>query len=140
MRVGINSRLDTIQAGILLPKLAILDDEINMRNKLAESYSLQFFETAEVVEPKISEDKKSAWAQYTIICKNREKIKNKLEKNSIPSAVHYPLPLNRQPAVSDIKAYTPVSDKLAETVLSLPMHAYMSKDIEREIIATVLSD
>ena len=103
VRIGINSRLDTIQAAILLSKLSILDEEILRRNQLAERYTAELKSSADFETPWIDVDRNSAWAQYTIICKNREKIKNKLDEGGIPSAVHYPLPLNKQQAVLDLK-------------------------------------
>ena len=119
VRLGVNSRLDTIQAAILLPKLEIIDAEIKARDTLANYYS-QFLEGSLVKPPKISNDRSSAWAQYTVLCDDRSFIQNKLQANAIPSAVHYPKALSRQPAVMDLEISLPISDHLSECVLSLP--------------------
>ena len=90
VRIGINSRLDTIQAAILLSKLSILDKEILRRNQLAERYTAELKSSADFETPLIDADRNSAWAQYTIICKNREKIKNKLdERYTISSSLSF---------------------------------------------------
>jgi UDP-2-acetamido-2-deoxy-ribo-hexuluronate aminotransferase len=125
VRVGMNSRLDTLQAAILLPKLDILEDEIAARQRVADIYSQALAETG-VSTPRIGQDCQSAWAQYTIRVKDRQSVQAALKEAGIPTAVHYPLPLNRQPAVADSLAHLPHGDKAAENVLSLPMHPYMS--------------
>lgn len=137
VRVGVNSRLDTVQAAILLPKLAILDQEISQRNQLALSYNEQLSCTSNLVTPVISENYYSAWAQYTVKTEEREAIKSKLEKFKIPFAIHYPKPLNQQPAVIDLNVKLPVGDTLSEQVLSLPMHAYMKRQAFAQIIEAI---
>lgn len=125
IRVGVNSRLDTLQAAILLPKLAILDDEIAARQKVADAYGAALNNLG-IVTPRIAKYAVSAWAQYTIRLPNRRAVQNALKAQGIPTAVHYPLPLNRQPAVADTNADLPVGDKAADEVISLPMHSYLS--------------
>ncbi|EAP77340.1 DegT/DnrJ/EryC1/StrS family aminotransferase [Roseovarius nubinhibens] len=127
IRVGVNSRLDTLQAAVLLPKLAILDAEISARQAVAETYSATLGASG-IPAPRIAPDCTSAWAQYTVRVANRTKVQEALKAAGIPTAVHYPLPLNRQPAVADAAAMLPVGDKAADEVLSLPMHPYMSTD------------
>ena len=134
VRIGLNSRLDTIQAAILLPKLHILDDEISARNRLASRFQLEFEMFKDLQTPLISPFKKSAWAQYTIKCADRLKIQTILQKSGITTAIHYPTPLNKQPAVSDLSASVRVADLLSDQVLSLPIHAYMSEGDFRLII------
>jgi UDP-2-acetamido-2-deoxy-ribo-hexuluronate aminotransferase len=124
VRVGMNSRLDTLQAAILLPKLEILDDEIDARQRIAGIYD-QGLKTLDIVTPHIEQHNKSAWAQYTIRVKNRDHVQAELLKKGIPTTVHYPLPLNRQPAVADLNASLPHGERAAEEVLSLPMHPYL---------------
>lgn len=136
-RVGINSRLDTIQAAVLLPKLSILDDEVHARNKLAAMYKDAFFHNSTVLTPKIRASKISAWAQYTLKVENRPDLIKKLQKCDIPTAVHYPLPLNLQPAVLDLDANTPISETLSNRVLSLPMHAYMQPEDFTQIVDAI---
>ncbi len=127
VRVGINSRLDTIQAAILLPKLAILDQEIMARQQVANQYDDLLKTTQAISIPFIEEGNQSAWAQYTIRVPNREKVQNKLQQNGIPTAVHYPTPLNKQPAVYDGSAKLPIGDNVSNEVMSLPMSPTLSK-------------
>ena len=140
VRVGVNSRLDTLQAAILLPKLAILSDEIILRqqvaNRLSELLSQAGIETIPFVESYNS----SVYAQYTLRVKNRSWLQAKLKENAIPSVVHYPIPLNKQPAVGNNSAYLPVGDRVANEVLSLPMHPYMSDDDIRHIVSTLAAN
>lgn len=126
-RVGVNSRLDTLQAAILLPKLAILDDEIAARGRVADAYEKALgqadFQTPQVVEGYVS-----AWAQYTIRVQDRDTVQKALNEAKIPTAVHYPLPLNQQPAVADHTVDLPYGNKAAREVMSLPMHPYLETD------------
>ncbi|RJT22569.1 DegT/DnrJ/EryC1/StrS family aminotransferase [Chakrabartia godavariana] len=131
VRVGVNSRLDTLQAAILLPKLAILDDEIAARQQVARRYA-EGLQGCEL--PVVAENCVSAWAQYTIRVENRDDVVGKLAQLGIPTAVHYPLPLNKQPAVANPSAHLPHGDAAAQTVLSLPMHPYLSLDDQQRII------
>lgn len=134
IRVGVNSRLDTIQAAILLPKLEILDDEMQARQRVAETYTKLFNEAGVLTTPFIEAHNQSAWAQYTIQVENRADVQEKLKAQGIPTAVHYPIPLNKQPAVADANAVLPVGDAVAERVMSLPMHPYLSIDAQKKII------
>ncbi len=133
VRVGVNSRLDTLQAAILLPKLAILDDEVTARQKVAEAYGAALDGTG-IVTPQIGAQNVSAWAQYTVRVPNRADVQDALAAAGIPTAVHYPLPLNRQPAVADSEARLPHGDKAAQEVMSLPMHPYMAQDQVEKIV------
>jgi UDP-2-acetamido-2-deoxy-ribo-hexuluronate aminotransferase len=136
VRVGVNSRLDTLQAAILLPKLAILDREIFARQEVAKSYA-ELLAGAAVVPPAIEAYNVSAWAQYTIHLSNRDQVQQGLTKLGIPTAVHYPIPLNQQRAVADSSAQLPVGDATAKKVLSLPMHPYMNKENITKIAAAL---
>lgn len=133
IRVGVNSRLDTLQAAILLPKLEILEEEIELRNHAAERYTRLLHEAGIETTPFIEDHNVSAWAQYTIRVDHREVVQEKLKKKGIPTAVHYPIPLNKQPAAKDETAKLPVGDEMAVEVMSLPMHPYMTE--EEQIIA-----
>lgn len=124
VRVGVNSRLDTLQAAILLPKLEILDDELAARERVASEYARLLAESA-VGLPAVTNHNRSAWAQYTIRVNDRAAVQRSLGDAGIPTAIHYPLPLNRQPAVSDASARLPHGDLAAEQVISLPMHPYL---------------
>ena len=134
IRVGMNSRLDTLQAAILLPKLEILDDEMQARQKVAEVYNQLFNQAGIHTTPHLESHNTSAWAQYTIQVDNRAEVQEKLKAQGIPTAVHYPIPLNKQPAVADTSVMLPVGDAIAKRVMSLPMHAYLSEDDPKSIV------
>ncbi len=136
IRVGINSRLDTLQAAILLPKLEILDEEIQLRNKVAERYA-KLLKDADVIVPKIEAHNTSVWAQYTIRTQERDALQEKLKAAGIPTAIHYPIPLNKQPAVANAEANLAIGDRVAEEVISLPMHPYLS-EIEQAKLAELI--
>jgi UDP-2-acetamido-2-deoxy-ribo-hexuluronate aminotransferase len=123
IRVGVNSRLDTIQAAILLPKLAVLDEEMGMRQEVTQRYTLLLNEAGIHTTPHIEKHNISAWAQYTVRVPDRDALQKKLSEVGIPSVVHYPLPLNKQPAVVNTAAQLPVGDEVSGEVLSLPMSA-----------------
>ncbi|EXB45639.1 DegT/DnrJ/EryC1/StrS family aminotransferase [Acinetobacter sp. 1000160] len=134
IRVGVNSRLDTIQAAILLPKLEILDDEMQARQKVAEVYNQLFSHAGIQTTPYLEPHNTSAWAQYTIQVDNRADVQEKLKAQGVPTAVHYPIPLNKQPAVADASVSLPVGDEIAERVMSLPMHPYLTVEQIKEIV------
>ena len=138
IRIGVNSRLDTLQAAILLPKLEILDDEMRARRQVAATYTELLNEADITTTPFIESHNESAWAQYTIQVDTRDQVQAKLKEQGIPTAVHYPIPLNKQPAVAS-DADLPVGDKVAQKVMSLPMHPYLTKQ-EQQIIVSALSN
>lgn len=127
IRVGVNSRLDTIQAAILLPKLQIFEEEICLRQKVADYYKSALAKNGVDTFPYIESHNKSVFAQYTIRTKSRDDVQSRLTAAGVPSAVHYPIPLNKQPAVANEKSFLPVGDRVATEVLSLPMHPYLSE-------------
>ncbi len=133
IRVGVNSRLDTLQAAILLCKLSIFEDELTLRNTVADRYQALLKET-NLAAPTLMDGATSAWAQYTIRVDRREEVQARLKDAGIPTAVHYPLPLNKQPAVSDPDANLPVGDQAAASVISLPMHPYLQQPAQEQII------
>lgn len=137
LRIGINSRLDTLQAAVLLPKLEILTEEISLRQSVAEQYSKALSASA-VITPTVEKHNTSAWAQYTLQLKNRDAVQESLKQQGIPTAVHYPIPLNRQPAVADSRAVLPVGDNAADSVLSLPMHPYLQSNDIKKIVQAIL--
>lgn len=136
VRLGVNSRLDTFQAAILLSKLNILDDEIIARQCIADAYGARLNEIG-IVPPQIVQHNRSAWAQYTIRLQNRASVQAALLAEGIPTTVHYPLPLNRQPAVAQPDAHLPHGDKAATEVISLPMHPYMDAATQEMIVTAV---
>ena len=137
IRVGVNSRLDTLQAAILLPKLEILEDEILARNVVAENYNDLFNAAGIITTPFVEEHNRCAWAQYTIQVENRAEVQEKLKAQGIPTAVHYPIPLNKQPAVADAQVSLPVGDRIAECVMSLPMHPYLTVEEQQAIVESL---
>lgn len=137
VRVGVNSRLDTLQAAVLLPKLEILDSEIAVRQHIAEAYSIGLVGTS-LIAPSIADYNQSAWAQYTVrVTSKREEVQATLKSSSVPTAIHYPLPLNLQPAIADMSALLPVSNKTACEILSLPMHPYLDKVAQQNILSVI---
>ena len=127
-RVGVNSRLDTIQAAILLPKLEMFSRELELRQQVAERYTSLLNEAGITTTPYLESHNTSAWAQYTIRLDSRTDVQEKLKEIGIPTAVHYPIPLNKQTALADESADLPVGDKIAEVVMSLPMHPYLTDE------------
>lgn len=136
IRVGVNSRLDTLQAAILLPKLEIFSHELTMRQQVATRYE-ELLGDAEIAPPFVEPHNLSAWAQYTVQVDARDQVQERLKTAGIPTAVHYPIPLNRQPAVEDKQAHLPVGDFVATRVMSLPMHPYMDENSLRLVVDTL---
>jgi UDP-2-acetamido-2-deoxy-ribo-hexuluronate aminotransferase len=126
IRLGVNSRLDTIQAAVLLPKLDVLDEEIAQRQEVAARYTNLLNAMGISTTPYIEPHNTSAWAQYTVRVSNRDAVQKRLTDAGVPTAVHYPIPLNKQPAVQDASASLPVGDLVADEVISLPMSPYIS--------------
>ena len=139
IRVGVNSRLDTLQAAILLPKLAIFEEETALRQRVAANYDRLLNQTEICTTPYIEPHNTSVYAQYTILVKDREAIQAKLQAAGIPTAVHYPIPLNKQPAVADAKASLAVGDEVANQVMSLPMSPYLNEASQQQVVAGLLS-
>jgi UDP-2-acetamido-2-deoxy-ribo-hexuluronate aminotransferase len=140
IRVGVNSRLDTIQAAILLAKLNIFEEEVALRQRVAANYarffsSLRGAEGDAVIQPPYVEPHNiSAWAQYTVRVQNRDVVQEKLKQAGIPTAVHYPIPLNKQPAVADQASILPVGDEAARQVISLPVGPYLRSTDQVSIV------
>lgn len=137
VRVGVNSRLDTLQAAVLLPKLAVFDEEVALRQTVATRYIELFHGVGQLVPPFVEPHNLSVWAQFTVRVKNREALQKDLQAAGVPTAVHYPIPLNRQPAVADASAQLPVGDLVAGEVMSLPMHPSLDAHTQRDIVQAV---
>ncbi|MBL0598168.1 DegT/DnrJ/EryC1/StrS family aminotransferase [Aeromonas jandaei] len=137
IRVGVNSRLDTLQAAILLPKLEILNEEIELRNKVANTYTSLLNDAGVFSTPFVGVNNISAWAQYTICVKNRAEVQHKLQEAGIPTAVHYPIPLNKQPAVANSSIQLPIGDEIAKKVMSLPMHPYLTEQEIKRVVESL---
>jgi dTDP-4-amino-4,6-dideoxygalactose transaminase len=144
VRVGLNSRLDTLQAAILLPKLAILEDEIERRDAVARAYQLRLGDHVQT-PPLPADGDRLAWAQYTIQLDagqlgGRDTVQARLKAAGVPSAVYYPRPMHRQPAYAALaRGPLPVSDELCERVLSLPMHPYLTADEVDQVCGALLA-
>ncbi len=140
VRVGVNSRLDTIQAAILLAKLEIFEEEILLRNQVAARYG-QLFERAGLAEicPYVEPFNRSVYAQYTVTVENRGVVQQKLADAGIPTMVHYPIPVNRQPSMKSngVEKSLPNGDRAADIVLSLPMSPYLSMQQQDYIVQKV---
>lgn len=134
IRVGVNSRLDTLQAAILLPKLEIFAEEVALRQQVAARYDKLLNQAGITTTPFIETHNTSVYAQYTVQVDNRDQVQVKLSEAGIPTAVHYPIPLNKQPAVADKNVQLPVGDAVSEKVMSLPMHPYMTEEEQLKII------
>ncbi len=140
VRIGINGRLDSIQAAVLLQKLKIFPDEIAMRERIVARYSDALKDVVAV--PVIAEGSTSVWAQYTIKIDGgrRDRLAAALRAEGIPTAVYYPKPLHRQPAYKHYPSAgngLPVSDALAAQVLSLPMHPYLGEQDQDRVVESV---
>ncbi|HEY8573043.1 DegT/DnrJ/EryC1/StrS aminotransferase family protein [Phenylobacterium sp.] len=140
VRVGTNSRMDTIQAAVLLQKLSIFADEIEARNRVADRYAAELGDVVTV--PKVIDGGVSVWAQYTIETENRDGLAAHLREQGVPTAVYYPIPIHRQAVYSGhptAPGGLPVTDAKAGRVISLPMHPYLSADDQDQVIAAVRS-
>ncbi len=139
IRIGMNSRLDTLQAAILIEKLAIFADEIERRNLIASRYCEALKDCVEAV-PAMIEGGISTWAQFTIEHKDREGLAAHLKANGVPSAIYYPKPMHMQTAYKDFPVGAgglEVSEDKAVRVISLPMHPYLDEGTQDMIIQAV---
>ena len=139
VHIGLNSRLDTIQAAILIEKLKIFPDEIEARNVVARRYNDAFAGSNRIVTPKVMAGATSTWAQYTLQVEDRAKFQADLKEAGVPTMVYYPLPLSRQKAYAHYPAAPiPVSEALCARVVSLPMHPYLDEATQDRVIHAVL--
>jgi len=144
VRIGLNSRLDTIQAAVLLPKLHAFErEELDLRDRWAALYTSLL--SGKVVTPSVPEGYFSSWAQYTIMLENeaqRDALQAALKEHGIPSMVYYWRPLHRQTAYLDLgfeEGSLPVSESVCKRVLSLPMHPYLDEETVKNIAGAVIS-
>jgi len=140
VRLGINGRLDTLQAAVLLEKLAIFEDEIALRQRVAARYNELL--AGHAIVPAVMPGATSVWAQYTLRFKpgRRDAVAAALKAEGIPTAIYYPKPLHQQTAYRHFPVAggeLPVSDRLAGEVLSLPMHPYLDEATQDRIVAAV---
>ena len=141
--IGVNGRIDTYQAAILLAKLPIFKKEIDLRQKVADYYTAKLKSIGFRSTPKIAEYNTSVFAQYTILFENREQIRIDLQKSGIPTAVHYPTILPLQPAISKIYGEENISNSLfnsfdlSKKVVSLPFYPYLSSKDQDLVISKI---
>jgi dTDP-4-amino-4,6-dideoxygalactose transaminase len=140
MRIGMNSRLDTIQAAILLEKLAIFAEEIDKRNTVADYYALKLKGQIKAV-PEVIDGGVSVWAQYVIEVDDRDAVTARLKAKNVPFAVYYPVPMHKQQIYDQFPVGPnglPVTEKAAEHVLALPMHPYLDEATQDRIIDALI--
>ena len=140
VRIGLTGRLDTIQAAVLIEKLKIFPEEIAARDRIARRYAAGLADVVEV--PQVPPGSTSVWAQYTIRLApgRRDAVAAALKGQGIPTAIYYPKPLHRQEAYRHypvVEGGLPVSERLADEVLSLPMHAYLDEAVQDRIVDAV---
>lgn len=138
-RIGLNGRLDTIQAAVVLAKMERFDWEVEQRRKIGAGYTALLSQCSGVTTPYIESHNTSVFAQYSILVNDRDAVAKRLNEQGIPTAVHYPIPLNQQPAYksSNGGSATPVSDGIARRVMSLPMGPDLSPSHQRTIVDTL---
>lgn len=139
IRMGLNSRLDTLQAAVLLAKMTKFDEEIKRREEVGKRYTRLFKDIKGIKTPTVKEDNTCVYAQYTIVVENRDELQAKLKEKGIPTAVHYPIPLNKQPIFENMShvGEIPNAEYVAEHVISLPMSAWLKDEDMDYIVAAV---
>jgi len=140
--LGLNGRLDTIQAAVVLCKLPIFDDEIAKRQHVAESYRSSISQSSAVADglqlPTVAEGNTSVWAQYTMLSPNRDLLREKLTKAGIPSVSYYAVPLHLQPVFNYLNHNVgdfPVAERVADEGISLPMNPYLTEEEIDQIVS-----
>ncbi len=136
--IGINGRLDTMQAAVLLAKLTIFTAEVKARQQIADYYNQLLQDIAAI--PTIMPENTSVYAQYTIQIEERDTLREQLKAAGIPTAVHYPKPLHLQPAFADLaiaQQHFPIAEEVAKKVISVPMHPYLKKETISTIAAKI---
>lgn len=134
-RIGVGGRMDTLQCAIVLAKLERFDWEVQQRSEIGARYNAMMDEHG-ITRVQQRQDRSSVFAQYTIMLDNRDQILNRFQDAGIPTAVHYPIPLNQQPAYQQLQETnkTPISDQTSKKVMSLPMGADIHTDVQSKII------
>ena len=140
IRIGINGRIDTIQAAILLAKFEIFSEEFDLRQNVADRYTESLLKMNNGLKaPYIPEKYKSVWAQYSILAHDpdqRKKIQTKLKEDNIPTAIYYPKPLHLQTAFASFynrEKEFPISEDYSRRIFSLPMHPYLKEEDQERI-------
>lgn len=139
-RLGVNARMSSFQASVLLCKLDVFEDELRLRARAAARYAGLLAERGagrglDVIPPRVAEGNVSTYAQYSVLVEGRDAVQERLRAAGIPTAVHYPRPLYRQPAFLDAVCEAPVSEDVCRRVLSLPMHPYLTRPQQERVVA-----
>ena len=137
--IGINGRLDAVQAAILNVKMKYFADEVQKREEIGARYS-ELLKDSGITPPHVKEDRTSVFAQYSIRCKNREDLSSKLNQAGIPTAVHYPISLHQQEAFADLgykMGDFPISEKISSEIMSLPMSPFLTFEQQDFIVKTI---
>ena len=139
VRIGINGRMDSIQCAVINAKMAIFGEEVERRIEIGSRYNDAFATVVPTVTQK--PDRTSVFAQYTLLADDRDTLRAKLTEAGVPTAIHYPLPINEQPAYAkyDKPGATPAASTASKKVISLPMSAYLSKSDQDQVIEAVKS-
>ena len=140
VRIGLNGRLDTLQAAVLLAKLEIFDQEVVDRQRIARQYSQALNALVEV--PFVAPECTSVWAQYSVLSEHRELLLQKLQAAQIPAAIYYPVPLHLQGAFAHLGYQPgdfPVSENASRRIFSLPMHPYLDQADQERIVRVLLA-
>jgi dTDP-4-amino-4,6-dideoxygalactose transaminase len=140
VRIGINGRMDSLQAAVLLAKMTVFPEEIELRQEVAARYDKLL--AGAVTTPRILPGNISAWAQYSVLHPRRDEVIRKLRENGIPTAVYYPIPLHLQEAFAGLgyrQGDFPVAEKIAGEIFSLPMHPYLNSLDQERICAIIHS-
>lgn len=139
VRIGINGRLDTLQAAVLLAKMELFDEELTSRDRVASRYTHAFRER--VITPQLGPHNTSSWAQYSIQVDHRDTVLQKLKEKNIPTAIYYPKPLHLQDAFMYLghrKGDYPVTERVASKIFSIPMHPYLDEATQDRIVSAIL--
>ena len=143
IRIGINGRLDTLQAAILLAKFDIFPEEVELRQQVAQRYTNLISHIPSPITPYRPSGARSAWAQYSILAKDEEhrtSLLKKLQENKIPTAIYYPTPLHMQTAFAFLGYQVgsfPISEDIAKRIFSLPMHPYLNEQDQAKIAEVI---
>jgi len=146
VRIGMNGRMDTMQAAVLLAKFDIFPEEIELRQQVARRYSQLLNQQAKVQTPVVPEEMVSAWAQYSVLAKDethRTQLQAKLKEAGIPTAIYYPKPLHLQTAFKSLgyeEGDFPISEDFSGRIFSLPMHPYLSNSDQENIVKKMSSE
>jgi UDP-2-acetamido-2-deoxy-ribo-hexuluronate aminotransferase len=139
--LGLNARMDTLQAAVLLTKLEVFEEECVARERLGRRYTQLLEGQAGVVTPFVEAHNRCVYAQYTVRVKKRDSVQKFMQAQGIPTAVHYPIPLNLQPVFASLKegpGSYPESEEAGPEVMSLPMHPYLTDDQQQKIVSVLL--